>query len=105
MLRKTFTLVVGARIQVPQDFAANYNYHGAKNFDPRWANLRPRIARLVFVEDGPDGPLYGFQKKPAEGLKPAPSRILFVPLLTGGETLEIEWVDSNCACARKVSPV
>lgn len=105
MQKKTFTLVVGARIQVPNGFTRLCNYQRAKKFDPKQEGAKPMVARLVFVEDGPDGPLYGFQKKPAEGGEPAPSRVLFVPPLVGGETLEIVWVSHNCACAKEVSPV
>lgn len=105
VLKKTFALIVGARIQVPSGFTKRCNYHRAKNFDPRRKGDQPMIARLVFVEDGADGPFYGFQKKPAEGEKPASSLILFVPPLVGGETLEVVWVDSACACAKEVSSV
>lgn len=103
MSQRTFLLVPGTRIEVPPDFRRLYNHELAKK--PHDPGHQPMVVWLVFVEKGGLGRLYGFQTKPPVGQPCDHALVMFVPILEGGETIVIDWVSYNCACAKQVSAI
>lgn len=104
MTLKTFLIFVGSRIVVPTNFPLMHIYEPAG--DPVKPGHKPMVLRMVLVEIGRHGPLYGFQLKPSDGRKPPPSLVVFADAdLVSGDILLIERVHRRYACVRRVPPI